>query len=169
MNKVLLYGDSLLMDIKELEPFALSNESTLGLTSEDALATEAKGLGLSFLLQEDDYRYLILSLGTNDLGHEISHAEVAQNLVKLLVPICSNEEIDFVPTRIFIVDIPYSSKTQTTLFRKTILEAKDKIPTCVSLRFITFNPSKTETTDGLHLNSQGLERIKKEIISNMVK
>lgn len=87
MKKVLIYGDSLVDGIK-LDQFEYSLECNPGFTTRDFLVQEEKDIGLTSLLDEDNYDYLVLIMGTNDDLYsqqqiEESHANIC-NLVKYL-------------------------------------------------------------------------------------
>lgn len=75
---ILLYGDSLAGGLVVNTPF--HTESFPGATTEQLLTGD---FDLSFYLNEENYRVVIIVLGTNDLGHLVDWNDVLDNLMVL--------------------------------------------------------------------------------------
>ncbi|AZL89838.1 ankyrin repeat protein [Megavirus baoshan] len=131
---ILIFGDSLVDGIKLNCNFHI--EKFPGITSEQLLCNY---YDLNFYLDEDDYHIVIIVIGSNDLGQNISENNIIDNIISLH-KIAWNRNIK-------TIVVGLSKKFNIFLLKK--LNEYDSI----NYLFCDYleNVSKDKTTDGLHL------------------
>ena len=84
----LLYGDSLVnININNLKDFDFEIASYPGHTTEDLINLDKKGIGLSYLLEINKYKAVIICAGIND--STVVHSDIIDNL-HYLYKICQD-------------------------------------------------------------------------------
>ncbi len=163
-RRLLIYGDSLLMDVKQIEGFIVHNESTPGLTLVDALAAEEKQIGISLFLSEDDYDVLLICLGTNDLGQGEPAEQVVSSLTRLLETCqkypsagekgpttTSNANPSKRSMNIYYLDLPFADRKTNQALRRISLSRNP--PSCLAFPHLT---KAWLQSDQIHLNNKGV-------------
>lgn len=151
MYKVLIYGDSLSEGLI-LEDFDTTIETRRGYTTEDFLNEEKKDIGLSMLLSEDQYNYLVIVMGTNDERYNFWQIdESVSNIVTLL------ENIDQSKTKVII------STIMSDAWNKKL--DKLKLDKCKYLHEYLSN--NLLDSDGVHLNVTGKKEFSNKITESI--
>lgn len=143
--KVLVYGDSLCMNIQINDDTHI--ESCPGKTTESMLDDECdNGFGITFYLGEDDYDVCLIIAGHNDLAHHQPIGDVINNLMILHEACCRNGVVSYA------VSLP-SRKTFNREYQRKCEER--------GIRFISLPEYTLE--DGIHWSPESSVRIAKYI------
>ena len=159
-QNILIYGDSILFDIRALrhgvQHCTVHNECVPGMDIRDAFQSEEQGIGLSFLLEEDQYDVVIICLGTNDMGKGRTDDETVLDTVCLLKAVLPSTR-----TQCLIVEFPFASADSNQKLRAALqLNFTDqKVPNIQCLPFMSFDKDHW-LPDGLHLNMKGRQALR---------
>lgn len=152
-KKILIYGDSMLYDIKDLSGYQVHNECVLGLTIYDARQDQEKQIGLSMFLDETNYDAVVICLGTNDLGQLFDIKSICQDFKRFIGSINKSN------LKICVLGLPHATEAENQIFKQRLPKM------CHYFPFIALKPKLLK--DGLHLNQEGITASKNQLISQL--
>jgi hypothetical protein len=154
-KNILIYGDSMLAEIRALSGSLVHNECVPGMDLRDAMQSQDHMVGLSFVLQEDEYDLAIICLGTNDMGKGRPAEETISDLVRLLESVISPNPTDSkVCARLAVMGFPFASDEDQVRLEESLPD---------QVYFIPFMDLTRELLlpDGIHLNIKGKRAMRK--------
>ena len=160
-NVTLIYGDSLCENLFATENSLVHVEANPGKTIEQMLQDEENNLGLSFYYKEDKYYAVIFIGGFNDPGHGILYKEIVDKIIKLLLMLVKFEE-DF-EGEVWLICFEFNKKGNDDYYEKKCEENGFTYDD-----FFCKCPNDFYAEDGLHLNDEGKEELKKHLLNKYI-